>query len=100
MASILQIDFPYAGPWGPEMFEIFRSLAESISAEKGLIWKIWTENKIIGEAGGIYLFESQIDAQEYLEMHLKRLEENGFHDLRHRIFDINSKLSEITNALV
>lgn len=98
MESILQIDFPYDGPWGSEMFEIFRSLAESISTEKGLIWKIWTENKIIGEAGGIYLFESQIDAQEYLDMHLKRLEENGFHDPRHRIFEVNNTLSKLTAA--
>ncbi|NHB59427.1 monooxygenase [Acinetobacter shaoyimingii] len=100
MASILQIDFPYVGPWGAEMFEMFRSLAESISNEKGLIWKIWTENQERQEAGGIYLFERQIDAEAYLDMHVRRLEKNGFHDLRYRIFDIHSKLSEITNAPV
>lgn len=98
MPCILQIDFPYTGPWESEMYESFKYLAESILNETGLIWKIWTENKIAAEAGGIYLFESQTDAQAYLKMHIKRLEENGLNHLRHRIFDINTKLSEICSA--
>lgn len=100
MAIILQIDFPYSGPWGDEMFESFKTLADSIANEKGLIWKIWTENEASKEAGGIYLFESQADAEDYLNMHLQRLKENGFTECRHRIFAVNSPLSKLNFAPV
>ena len=56
MAYILQVDFPYEGPWGSDMEHAMKPLADSIALEKGLIWKIWTENQSLKEAGGIYLF--------------------------------------------
>ena len=56
MAYILQVDFPYEGPWGSSMEQAMKPLADSIALEKGLIWKIWTENQSLKEAGGIYLF--------------------------------------------
>ena len=31
-------------------------MAESIAAEPGLVWKIWTEDRKVARAGGIYLF--------------------------------------------
>ncbi|CAG0976175.1 partial Putative monooxygenase YdhR, partial [Rhodocyclaceae bacterium] len=45
MSTLLYVDFPYPGPWGSEMSEAMQELAQSISKEPGLIWKIWTENK-------------------------------------------------------
>ncbi len=44
MQTVLQIDFPFTGPFGEEMQQAMQSLAESISQEPGLLWKIWTEN--------------------------------------------------------
>ena len=53
MSVLLQVDFPFAGPWGEAMTEALRGLAESIANEPGLIWKIWTENPATAEAGWI-----------------------------------------------
>ena len=45
MAVILQVDFPTQGPFGAEMSEAFKALAQSINQETGMLWKIWTENR-------------------------------------------------------
>jgi hypothetical protein len=98
MSYILQVDFPYQGPWGSDMEHLMQSLAESIALEKGLIWKIWTENQSENEAGGIYLFTNYVDAQRYLKLHKKRLNESGIQHIRHKIFHVNQKLSQLNRA--
>jgi hypothetical protein len=98
MGVLLQIDFPYNGPFGSEMAEAFSGLAESIAQEPGLIWKIWTENRQTNEAGGIYLFEDEKSAKAYLTMHTARLESFGVEGIRSKIFDSNTELSKITKA--
>lgn len=98
MAVLLQIDFPYAGPFGREMTDAFSGLAESIGQEQGLIWKIWTENAQTGEAGGIYLFENMASAEAYLTMHTARLESFGVQGIRSKLFQVNEGLSRITKA--
>ncbi|MGA8941495.1 MAG: monooxygenase [Thermoactinomyces sp.] len=100
MAYILQIDFKMNGPFGDEMAEAFSDLAQSIRKEKGLKWKIWTENPETREAGGIYLFKTKETAEHYLNMHLKRLAGFGVSDINAKIFAINSKLTGITNGPV
>ncbi|HDR7205871.1 TPA: YdhR family protein, partial [Bacillus cereus] len=57
MAYLLQVDFPFEGPFGEEMEKGFWDLANSINEEEGFHWKIWTENEETKEAGGIYVFE-------------------------------------------
>ena len=57
MAYLLQVDFPFEGPFGEEMEKGFWDLANSINEEEGFHWKIWTENQETKEAGGIYVFE-------------------------------------------
>ena len=52
MATLLQIDFPFPGPFGEEMTAALSDLAESITKEPGFIWKVWTENEREKEAGG------------------------------------------------
>ncbi|MCD9452081.1 YdhR family protein, partial [Yersinia pestis] len=47
MSYILQVDFPYTGPWGNEMTKAMEGLARSIAEEPGLIWKIWTVNETV-----------------------------------------------------
>ena len=93
--KILQVDFPTTGPFGAEMSEMMKGLAESIANEPGLIWKLWTENAETGEAGGIYCFESLETLNAYKDMHAARLTAMGVTGLRFKIFDPNIPLSKI-----
>ena len=95
---VLQIDFPSSGPFGADMTQAFTPLAQDITQEAGLIWKIWTENEKAKEAGGIYLFDNIADANRYLEKHTKRLESFGYTNIRAKIFEANEALSSITKA--
>ncbi len=96
--KLLQVDFPSQGPFGEAMAQAYKDLAEDIAQEKGLIWKIWTENKETQEAGGIYLFADEENAKRYLDKHSKRLEGFGVQGIRARIFDVNGPLSRIDKA--
>lgn len=98
MPYLLQVDFPFPGPWGDELSSALRGLAESIANEPGLIWKIWTENQAGGEAGGIYLFSNLTAAEAYLEMHRQRLQEFGIATVNGKIFQVNQALSLIDRA--
>lgn len=98
MKKLLQIDFSMEAPFGVQMSEAFEPLAKSIAQEKGLIWKIWTENAQTKEAGGIYLFEDEESAMKYLQMHTKRLNGFGIAPINAKVFDINVPLSLIDRA--
>ena len=98
MTIILQVDFPTSGPFKLAMTEAFKALAESINNEKGLLWKIWTENSHTNEAGGIYLFDCHENAENYLTMHKARLEAFGLTNIRSKIFEINTELSLLNHA--
>ena len=100
MSYILQVDFPYAGPWGDEMTEAMEGLAQSIAKEPGLIWKIWTANEATSEAGGIYLFEDADSAQAYLTMHTERLNGFGISPVKGKIFEVHEDLSKIDRGPV
>ena len=100
MAHVLQVDFKMNGPFGDEMADAFSDLAKSINEEEGFLWKIWTENPQKDEAGGIYIFETRETAENYIEMHSKRLAGFGISDVNAKIFAINSKLTEITKGPV
>ena len=98
MNYILQVDFPHDGIFGEEFSKAFIDLANDISQEAGLIWKIWTENETTREAGGVYLFSNENDAKRYLEKHTKRLNSFGIIDINAKIFDVNVPLSLIDKA--
>ena len=98
MSYILQVDFPHDGIFGEEFSKAFVDLANDISKEEGLIWKLWTENEETKEAGGIYLFSNETDAKRYLDKHTKRLESFGYTNIRGKIFKVSEALSKITNA--
>lgn len=98
MAVILQVDFPSQGPFGEAMSQAYQTLAESINQEKGMIWKIWTENSDTEKAGGIYLFDNQENAEKYLKMHTARLISFGVKNIRGKIFQVNSALSALNQA--
>lgn len=98
MSYILQVDFPFEGPWEKDMTAAMQDLAQSINDEPGFIWKIWTENKQDKLAGGIYLFDSKHNAQQYLEKHSARLGAAGVKDIRGRIFEANEELSLLNKS--
>lgn len=98
MPILLQIDFPFTGPWGAQMSAQLRGLAESIAQEPGLLWKIWTESPERGEAGGIYLFSDRAAAEAYLAMHTKRLRSFGVAEVNGKLFEVNGELSAINRA--
>lgn len=96
--TLLQVDFPFSGPFGEKMSEQMEGLAQDIAAEAGLTWKVWTENAAEQRAGGIYLFDNAADAERYLKKHSARLESFGVRGIEARIFDVNTKLSLIDRA--
>lgn len=100
MKYLIQIDFPHAKPFGDEFTQMMSDLAKDIASEKGLVFKIWTENEATHEAGGIYVFDNLDDANRYLEMHTKRLKSFGYSNIRSKIFTINEALSALSKAKI
>lgn len=98
MATLLQIDFPFEGPFGEALAEQLAELAASIAEEPGLIWKIWTENAEESKAGGIYLFADQTSALAYLHKHQERLKGFGIPEVRAQVFAVNTTLSRANRA--
>ncbi|WP_436953268.1 monooxygenase [Staphylococcus shinii] len=100
MVTILQVDFPLDGPFGNEMAEQFKDLAESINHEPGFLWKIWTENESEQEAGGIYAFDNKTHANQYLEMHSQRIKSMGVPYVNAKVFDVNESLTKINKGRI
>lgn len=100
MVTILQVDFPLNGPFGNEMAEQFKDLAESINHEPGFLWKIWTENESEQETGGIYAFDNKTHANQYLEMHSQRIKSMGVPYVNAKIFDVNESLTKINKGRI
>ncbi len=96
--KLLQMDYPFSGPWGSEMAEEYSDLAHRIANVPGLICKVWTENRDAGEAGGIYLFEDEASLDSYLEGKLQRMRASGIEDVRAKKFDVNESLTRITRG--
>ena len=95
---ILQVLFDYKGGFGNEMYKECKDLANSINQEKGFLWKIWTENKDDKKAGGIYAFNNEENAKNYITMHKKRLSDFGVaSNFTYEILNTNDDLSKITN---
>lgn len=98
--TLLQFDFPFEGPWGGTMSEALDGLARDISGEKGLVWKIWTENEAERRAGGIYLFSDAASAEAYRRKHEARLGQFGITGIVARTFSVNAPLTAITRGPV
>ena len=98
MKYLLQVDFPYGGPFSEQFFDAMKELAEDIANESGLVYKLWTENEATQEAGGIYVFDNLEDANRYLDKHTQRLTSFAFKDIKSKVFAINEALSAITKA--
>ncbi len=98
MATLLVFEFPSDGPFGAEAVEAYRGLAEHIANEEGLRWKVWTEHAERRVAGGVYLFETEADAERYTAFHTERLAGFGITGIDARSYDVNVGLSELTRG--
>jgi len=98
---IVQFDFPFFGPWGDELAEVAKPVAEHLANVYGLIWKIWTENPQSNRAGGIYLFKDKVSARHFAENHQIILHKMGVTEgIIFHIFEINEALSQFTRGPV
>ena len=97
--KLLQMDYPFSGPWGSEMADEYSGLACTIADVPGLICKVWTENPETGEAGGIYLFEDEASLDSYLEGKIERMKASGI-EVRARKFEVNERLTQITRGRI
>ena len=100
MPTILQVNFPYAGPFGDEMTESLRDLAASICVEPGFLWKIWTISEESEEAGGIYLFADGDAAEAYASKHSERLKQMGVKSINAKVFHVQMPLTSMTRGPV
>lgn len=96
--TLLQIDFPSHGPWGEDLTRMASGLAHHLSETPGMVWKIWTENSRTGDCGGVYLFNDENSANNFLKEHLPRLDSMGIKNVRAKVLDVNESLSHITRA--
>ena len=64
--KVLQVNVKFSIPRG-DLEAAWLGAAQPIADLPGLRWKVWLMNEAEGEAGGIYLFESEGAAQAYLE---------------------------------
>ena len=98
MLTALLFRFPFPGPWGENLTEHAHALARDIATERGLVWKIWLENRDTGHAGGVYLFENAAAAERYREKHERRLAAIGVTGVTAHAFAVNRELSVLTMA--
>ena len=64
--KLLQVNVKFSIPRG-DLEAAWLGAAQPIADLPGLRWKVWLMNEAEGEAGGVYLFESEGAAQAYLE---------------------------------
>ncbi len=96
--KLLQMDYPFSGPWGSQLADEYSDLALTIANVPGLICKVWTENRETGEAGGIYLFEDEASLDSYLEGKIERMKASGIEDIRAKKYEVNERLTRITRG--
>jgi hypothetical protein len=63
--QIVEINFNYTVPRS-DLENAFRLSATPIANAPGLIWKIWVINEAEKEAAGVYLFEDESSARNYV----------------------------------
>lgn len=100
MSTLLYFEFPSDGPFGAEAAAAYADLAADISAEDGLVWKVWTEQPETSTAGGVYLFEDAGSAARYVAKHTERLAGFGITDITAKELTVNEDLSDTTRAVL
>lgn len=97
--KVFTTKFNYAMPT-EELKKIMPMVAPEFSSIPGCNWKIWLINEDHKEAGGIYLFESVAELEQYLNGSLFASVVNNpaFTNLQTNTFGIAEAASAITDA--
>jgi len=97
--KIFTTKFNYSIPT-EELKKIMPAVAPKFSGIPGCIWKIWLINENNKEAGGVYLFESATELEQFLNSKLFASVANNpdFSNLQTNTFDVAETASIITGA--
>ena len=99
MSSIVQINFPYTESQA-DIENHSEEAAGRFTGVDGLVWKIWLVDEATKTAGGIYLFSTRDQAEDYaageLVKHLKNVRDN----VSVSVFDTIDGAGLVTNAPV
>ena len=97
--KVFTTKFNYSMPT-EELKKIMPAVAPKFSEIPGCIWKIWLINEDRKEAGGVYLFESATELEQFLNSNLFASVANnpGFNNLQTITFDVVGAASLITGA--
>jgi len=96
---ILTVKFNYSITT-EELKKIMPAVAPKFSEIPGCCWKIWLINEDLQEAGGVYLFESATELEQYLNSSLfaSVASNPAFSNLQINTFDVSESASVITGA--
>jgi hypothetical protein len=97
--TILTTKFNYSIPT-EEFKKIMLAVAPKFSEIPGCCWKIWLLNEDHNETGGVYLFESAADLDQFLKSDLFASVANhpAFSNLQTNTFGVAEAASVITGA--
>lgn len=97
--KIFTAKFNYRMPTG-ELKKLMPVVAHEFSLIPGCCWKIWLINEDRKEAGGVYLFESATDLEQFLtsQLHASVVNNPAFSNLQTNSFDVEEAASLITGA--
>ena len=97
--KVFTTKFNYSMP-SEELKKIMPSVAPKFSAIPGCSWKIWLINEDRKEAGGVYLFESAKELEQFLNSTLFASVANNpaFTNLQTNTFGVSEAASLITDA--
>ena len=97
--KILTTKFNYSMPT-EELKKIMPAVAPKFSEIPGCIWKIWLINEDNKEAGGVYLFDSALELEQFLNSSLLASVANNpaFSNFETNTFGIEEAASVITGA--
>jgi len=92
---LVELTFHSKGPWGSQLEQASRELAEQLATSPGLLWQLWLENSEGRRAGVVSLFSERDQAEEFVQQHRSRLESLGVVEMETRLFSVNLQLSAL-----
>ena len=97
--KVLTVKFNYSLPT-EELKKKLAAVAPNFSEIPGCCWKIWLISEDLKEAGGVYLFESDTELEQYLKGDLFATAANNpaFSNLQTNTFGVLEAASVITGA--
>ena|ERR1700759_194751 len=97
--KVFTTKFNYSMPT-EELKKIMPAVAPKFSHIPGCLWKIWLMNEDRKEAGGVYLFESATDLEQFLKstQFASVVNNPAFSNLQTGTFDVAEAASVITGA--